>query len=137
MLDLTDHIVAAALAGDAWDIGTVRCWCEQSGLGVQEPLEIDWDPGAGEGWALLVTGGVVKGFLWAWGPLAIVASDISSAVRSVLERLGVEVVLLPSLDEPVLRLRQPAMDVLAESGPWPPEVSACRMTACELWWATV
>ena len=61
MLDLTDHVVAAALARDAWDIGMVRCWWD-SGLDVREPFEIIWDSDAGEGWALLVTGGVV----WAW-----------------------------------------------------------------------
>lgn len=136
ILDLTDHVVAAALARGAWDIGMVKCWWD-SGLDVREPFEIDWDSDAGEGWALLVTGGVVKGFLWACGPLAIVASDTPAAVRSKLERLGVEVVLLSNLDEPVLSLRQPALDVLAESSPWPPDVSAGRMSACELWWATV
>jgi hypothetical protein len=66
MLDLTDHVVAAALSRGAWDIGMVKCWWD-SGPDDRESFEIDWDSDAGEGWALLVTGGVVKGFLWACG----------------------------------------------------------------------
>jgi hypothetical protein len=136
MVDITSRVLDAWARRASWELDalhetTTPPWTEDGSL------RVEWDAEAGEEWGRLCGAGRILGFVWARGPLAIVAAETIPGLQLVLERAGIEVVPMADLHEPLVSVGAPAIAVLLRGAGWPDEVQPDRLSASDLWWATV
>lgn len=97
---------------------------------------VSWDPGAGEDWGSLVRGHDFVAMISISLPLAVtVASDIEDLLHA--QSIS-EVIVVGAYDEPSLCCdRQVLNDVFSYDHGWEEAVDPARLSAWDLWWATI
>jgi len=134
VVDITAPIKAARDRADAWSwdrsVAAIRSFADHNGL------TLDWDQGAGEAWARLIDAGRPVALLWTRIPFGFV-DPRAIELKRVLRQAAIEFVELPDFDEPILRLDIRDVEPVVDASRWPDAVVPARLSASDLWWATV
>lgn len=134
VIDITPWVKTAREAAGNWDwtqlVSRIRM------LAASEGWAVDWDQGAGEAWARVLDGTSPVALVWTAIPFAFVHPR-ASELRRLLAGSGVEILELSDFDEPILRLDPDALNEVIEFKRWPEVITPSRLSASDLWWATV
>jgi hypothetical protein len=134
--DVTDAFLAAKARG-RWPV-------EQLCTAVREDpgfagLRVDWDQQTAEEWLRLLHTSTVWCLVWCPAPLVVVTTGHRELAADVGRVTGVapEVVAVPHLDSPVLRLRRDRLGEIWPDVQWPDgAVDPDAMSAHDLWYVT-
>lgn len=98
---------------------------------------LDWDEGAGEGWARVLAGGRVVVLICMSGPLLIVTGDTAAGVADITA--GLPVITVPSIDDEILQCRGDSLRAAFGEQGWDNETGfdMARFSAGDLWYMTV
>jgi hypothetical protein len=98
-------------------------------------LTFEWD-GPGEDWARMLNDRDPVALVWVKIPFAFL-NPRQVQLNRLLQNHQVEVVELPDFEEPVIRVDITQLEGLIDPSRWPDVISPARMSAGDLWWATV
>jgi hypothetical protein len=98
----------------------------------------DWDDGAGEDWAQVFSMGAFVAMIWRRGPLVIALDRLLASLITWFKQNDLDVLLVPSFEEPLCRLSRSAVSIVLPGTTWPEsDVSLDGMSILDLWWTTV
>jgi hypothetical protein len=133
MNDVTDAFLAAKAHG-GWPVQTLVD-AHRAGQ-VFDGLRIEWDAAADEAWLRVLKTSMMLALVWVPGPLVIETTGHQEIASVVEQATGVapQVVVVPHMDSPVLRVRP---DDIWPDREWPSgAIDATALSAHDLWYAT-